>query len=185
MKKLLTFLSLFLVSLAGGCVTINIYFPAEEIKSAADQIVDEVWGDRPAQPESAQSRSLLLDLLVQPAMAEQNINIDTPEIRAIKAALKHRSEQVKSLLAKGAIGIGNDGYLKARDAGGDLKLQAEANKVLGAENADRRRLYQEIAKANGFPDKAREVEKIFASSWRAQAEPGWQVQDDGGGWSRR
>ncbi|MDP1716610.1 MAG: hypothetical protein Q8L40_00900 [Burkholderiales bacterium] len=42
----------------GGCVTINIYFPAAAAEKAADKIIDEVWqikkdadaasGDKPA-----------------------------------------------------------------------------------------------------------------------------------------
>jgi len=29
--------------LAGGCITINIYFPAAAAEKAADKIIDEVW----------------------------------------------------------------------------------------------------------------------------------------------
>lgn len=38
--------------LAGGCVTINIYFPAAAAEKAADKIIEEVWKlERPAPPE--------------------------------------------------------------------------------------------------------------------------------------
>jgi hypothetical protein len=41
---------------AGGCVTINIYFPAAAAEKAADRIIDEVWqlkGGAPApKPET-------------------------------------------------------------------------------------------------------------------------------------
>jgi hypothetical protein len=41
---------------AGGCVTINIYFPAAAAEKAADRIIDEVWqlkGGAPAlRPET-------------------------------------------------------------------------------------------------------------------------------------
>jgi hypothetical protein len=30
-------------TLAAGCVTINIYFPAAAAEKAADRIIDEVW----------------------------------------------------------------------------------------------------------------------------------------------
>jgi hypothetical protein len=29
--------------LAGGCITINIYFPAAAAEKAADRIIDQVW----------------------------------------------------------------------------------------------------------------------------------------------
>lgn len=54
-----TFLAALACLLAlGGCVTINIYFPAAAAEKAADKIIDEVWqikkdgdaaaGDKPA-----------------------------------------------------------------------------------------------------------------------------------------
>jgi hypothetical protein len=47
------------VSALGGCVTINIYFPAAAAERAADRIIDEVWQLKPdaakpaAKPETA------------------------------------------------------------------------------------------------------------------------------------
>jgi hypothetical protein len=39
----------------GGCVTINIYFPAAAAERAADRIIDEVWQLKPdaAKPPAA------------------------------------------------------------------------------------------------------------------------------------
>lgn len=47
--------------LAGGCVTINIYFPAAAAEKAADRIIEDVWqlkkseeaGQKPGKPESS------------------------------------------------------------------------------------------------------------------------------------
>jgi hypothetical protein len=58
-RKTATFLAALTGALAlGGCVTINIYFPAAAAEKAADKIIDEVWqikkggdaakGDKPA-----------------------------------------------------------------------------------------------------------------------------------------
>lgn len=45
-------------ALLGGCVTINIYFPAAAAEKAADKIIDEVWqlkkGQDGAAPQPAQ-----------------------------------------------------------------------------------------------------------------------------------
>lgn len=182
-KKLL---SLVILAIA-GCVTINIYFPAEEVKSAADQIVGEVWGtEKPATTEGP--RSSLLSDLVGPsnAHAQTDINVSTPRIQAIKQSLKTRAGEVKRELSRGAIGIGRDGYLKVRsEAVPDLAEQAKVRSIVAAENEDRRRLYEEIAKANGFPDKVREVQGIFAASWREQAEQGWYIEGPGGQWTTK
>jgi len=43
-RKTATFLAALTGALAlGGCVTINIYFPAAAAEKAADKIIDEVW----------------------------------------------------------------------------------------------------------------------------------------------
>lgn len=42
-------LSAMLLVAAGGCVTINIYFPAAAAEKAADRIIDEVWQLREGQ----------------------------------------------------------------------------------------------------------------------------------------
>ena len=44
MKKLWIVL---LLAFLGGCVTINIYFPAAAAEKAADMIIDEVWQATP------------------------------------------------------------------------------------------------------------------------------------------
>ena len=36
-----------------ACVTINIYFPAAAAERAADRIIDEVWGPKPAATKPA------------------------------------------------------------------------------------------------------------------------------------
>jgi hypothetical protein len=43
MKTTTLALTLLLGSVATGCVTINIYFPAAAAEKAADKIIDEVW----------------------------------------------------------------------------------------------------------------------------------------------
>lgn len=52
-----------LAVLVGGCVTINIYFPAAAAEKAADKIIDEVWqlhngrdGARKPEPPSTPSQ---------------------------------------------------------------------------------------------------------------------------------
>jgi len=66
-----------------------------------------------------------------------------------------------------------------------LKARAEATRLVKEENADRMRLYQEIARANGFPAKTAEVQAIFADSWRDQASKGWYLEAANGNWSAK
>ena len=50
MKTLRAVLVLTALTLAGGCVTINIYFPAAAAEKAADVIIDEVWSLKNGKP---------------------------------------------------------------------------------------------------------------------------------------
>ena len=179
-----------------SCVTINIYFPAEEVRSAADKIVSEVYGEggveKPAggsgQPEPKDGSSLWDILGPRSAYAVQQADVDisTPEIRAIRQAMKARNDQLRPYLDAGHIGIGLDGFLKVRTTDGlGLRERAEVNRLVNAENDDRRRLYEEIAQANNFPEKVDEVQEIFARTWREKAQPGWYLEQPGSGWKKK
>lgn len=195
MKKPFFAASLLTVLTIISCVTINIYFPAEELRGAADKIVDEVWGDRlpqemqPSVPPAKKENpgSSFLNLL-QPsvAYAAQDIDISTPEIRAVKASIKDRSAELFPYLDSGHVGLGYNGQLVVRDTEGlNLKERGEVNRLVKAENNDRQRLYKEISVANGFPDKEAEVQSIFADSWRDNAASGWYLEDAQGGWAKK
>jgi len=192
--KLLHRLSLLSCLAIVACVTINIYFPAEEVRHAADRIVNEVWGEHnqpkppattPAPADKPQSQ-LLRWLSVRTAEAAQDINVSTPEIRAIKQSMKARSGKLFPFLDSGNIGIGANGLLKVRTTDGlGLRERGLVTQLVQQENADRKRLYQEIAVANGFPDKADEVQSIFAGSWRDQAAKGWYLEQKNGSWVKK
>lgn len=185
MNRLLRLFPLLATALVAACVTINIYFPAEQVRGAADRIVDEVWGERaqdaaPAPPQKAPGSSFLRLLGPSQAYAAQDIDITTPEIRAIREAMKERSASLFPYLDAGKIGVGADGFLKVRTLDGlDLRSKGEVNRLVKAENDDRQRLYKEIAKANGFPDQVGEVQAIFAETWRQKAAPGWFLERNG------
>jgi uncharacterized protein YdbL (DUF1318 family) len=197
MKEFWRSLLLLTVMTVVSCVTVNIYFPAEQVRGAADRIVDEVWGERaagsePAQPAPAPAKpppkpdSFLRILGPTSAAAAQDINVSTPEIRAIREAMKERSGQLFPSLDSGHVGIGLDGLVKVRSTDGlGLKQRADIQRLVDAENQDRRRLYLEIARANGFPDKVDEVQAIFAESWSDKAAKGWYLEQEGGGWKQR
>lgn len=192
MKRLSWIVSVTAVCALLSCVTINIYFPAEEVRDAADRIVNEVWGERNGQPaetpaETAPGPGAWLQLLgPATAYAAQDINVSTPEIRAIKEAMKQRKPALQPLLQGGQVGLDADGLLAIRDlAGLDLRSRGQAKRLVEEENSDRLRLYREIARANDFPDKAAEVQGIFADSWRQQAPRGWYLRDSSGAWQRK
>jgi len=182
---------------AMACVTVNIYFPAPEVRAAAEQIVDETWGGAgaPAPAPGKQSgiaRRLLLvaaDVLSPPeAMAaDVDVNVSTAAIRALKDAMRKRAAELKPSLASGAVGIGKDGLLVQRDAGGlDLAAKAKVRRLVDSENKDRESLYREIATANNYgADRVADIRAIFAQTWKDKAEPGWWIQESGSSWKQK
>jgi uncharacterized protein YdbL (DUF1318 family) len=188
-----------LVFAIGSCVTINIYFPAAAVEKAADEIVEEVWGDEEKKPEKdkgGEPQGLLdnhvrfASLGIGPSEAyaqEADINVTTPAIRALKDSIQKRAASIKPYLEKGNAGISNDGLLVIRSTGGlSLKEKASLSRLIDSENKDREALYVEIAKANNFsPDRVPDIKKLFAKSWIKKARKGWWVQGADGKWSQK
>jgi uncharacterized protein YdbL (DUF1318 family) len=174
-------------ALVAGCITVNIYFPAPEVRRAAEQIVEETWGDQTgagvATPNAGESPSSWLSpLLPRAAYAQEvDINVSTAAIRTLKEGMKTRAAQLKPYLDKGHVGINQDGMLVVRNLDGvPLKDQATVRRLVEAENRDRESLYQEITKANNFgAERLDDVRKIFAETWVQKAERGWPIQRDG------
>lgn len=188
--------ALVLPLLAAACVTVNIYFPAPEVREAAERIVDETWGTQPAAPEAGPRSSLARRAVLAVARAaapreaqaaEPDVNVSTAAIRALKDSMKQRSAELRPYLAAGSVGVGKDGLLVVRDAASlDLASRAKAKRLVDAENADRESLYREIASANDYgPERVADIRAIFAGTWRDKAEPSWWVQGDDGAWKRR
>lgn len=186
---MLAFLIIALVS----CVTVNLYFPAAEMKKAADKMVDDEF--KGTTPDKPQQGSGLYDSIkhfsfgptAAYAAEEVDINVSTPAIRALKDSLKNRFPGLRPYLEKGSIGHNNRGYLEVRDANGlSLKEKAELNTLVTAQNKDRKALYTEILSANKLEQgKIGQVEKIFADSRREKSRAGWWIQDDNGQWSKK
>lgn len=167
------------VFLAGvfACVTINIYFPAEKVESVAGEIVKDIRGQGAegseavpkSEPESSlQERWFALFPFVGAAWAEDVTVVSNPAIRALKESMKSRYPLLRPFYQKGAIREGDDGFLVQTGSGEvSLKEKRDLNTLVSAENADRRRLYQEVAKAlNIDPSQVDRIGGIFAKEWQ-------------------
>ena len=177
-----------------ACVTINIYFPAAAAEKVADEIIKDIQSDSPApkQPEPTSENSVMpwsllrgletaLNVLVPAAQAaEADLSIDSAEIRQLRASMEARFAALRPLYVSGFIGIQADGLLTVRNpAGIPLKDRNQVSKLVAAENADRQRLYQAIANANGHPDWVTQIKSTFASRWIGNAQSGWWYQSSG------
>jgi len=192
-----------------ACVTINVYFPAAEAEKAADKIIDGiVGGAAPTEPtkrednkqgavreEAGPQRVLLaaaasvLDFIVPPAQAQgqPNLNVDTPQIRALTQSMEARFAQMKKYFDNGSIGLARDGLVQVRDQ--NLVPLPERNvvrKLIAEDNADRSNLYKEMAAGNGHPEWEADIRTTFAERWAARAaSSGWYYQDASGAWKKK
>jgi len=205
-------LKLLLAVLLAACVTVNVYFPAAAAEKAADQIIDQITQPGTAQPQgsnqnapapkpqssttapSSQSSVLLaaagnlLELLIPAANAQgaANLDVNTPEIRAVTGSLAARYQQLRPFLESGAVGLTADGHVEVRDANAvPLAERANVKRLVAEDNRDRDMLYAEVAKANGHPEWKNDIQTTFARRWIERAAPGTFYQDAGGGWKQK
>ncbi len=159
-----------------ACITINIYFPAEKVESAAKEIVEEIRGhvedDEKEKILKDEKQSLLLKtfmaLSCSYAFADEVTEVSNPTIRALKEQMKTRFAQIKPYFLKGRLNEGDDGYVILKSTEGlGLKETRDLKNLVSAENEDRRTLYEEVAKAlNIDAGQIEQVAEIFAIEWQ-------------------
>ena len=185
------FMVLTIVTLA-ACVTINVYFPEAAAERAADRFIQDVIGENDSQssavPPTGGAGFHLSGLLMASAYAQSpDINIDTPQVQAIKERMaeRHRS-QLAEWFSAGAIGLTRRGLVEIRDRQAvSLADRRNLERVVSDENADRNAVYREIAVANGHPEWEDDVRLTFARQWIANARSGWYYQAADGEWTRK
>jgi uncharacterized protein YdbL (DUF1318 family) len=80
----------------------------------------------------------------------------------------------------------NGGLIAVRDLNAvALRDRKTVKSLVADENADRKALYAEIARANGHPEWEADIRKTFAERWIANAPAGWYYQNAGGQWQRK
>jgi uncharacterized protein YdbL (DUF1318 family) len=192
--------------LIAACVTINVYFPAAAAEKAADQIIDTITGEvgsatktpagkAPTGRFEQERPNLLVAALGQALYAivpaaqaqEANLDISSPEIRAITASMQARFGQLVKYFDAGALGMTRSGLIEVRDASGvPLQERAVLTRLVAEDNRDREALYTAIATANNHPEWAADIRKTFATRWVERgARPGWYYQNAGGSWVQK
>lgn len=205
-----TLMSVFLLT---ACVTINIYFPAEAAEDAARIIVRDVLDEEEISNKeeagnasdeqssltvpyksfaqtysngSYQILTVLLNIVVAPAYAEADININTPAIAALRASMKSRAGSLKPFYASGAVGLSANAGVSIRDqATVPLKERNSVKKLVADENRDRSALYAEIARANNHPEWEADIRATFARVWIEEVPTGTWYQAANGAWAQK
>lgn len=189
------------LAVIAGCVTVNIYFPAAQVEKTAEKFVGDVYQEKPEpppekpseKPQSLNERDLfhgigrIARFGPAPAFAQEATTVSNATIRELKDQIGQRHQELLPFYRQGKAGIDKDGFLEVRDTGGlGLQQVASLKRLVEADNAARRRLYEEVARAlNLKPEQVPQVRQIFAKQWRDKAEDGWAVQADDGKWGRK
>jgi uncharacterized protein len=119
------------------------------------------------------------------AYAAADLEINTPAIAAIQASMQARHNQLLPHYGAGAIGLTKDGMIAVKDASAvPLKDRGGITGLVAAENADRAKLYKEIATANGHAEWQGDIQNTFAGRWIDKAQGGWWYQK-GDSWVKK
>lgn len=162
-------------------ITIDI---RQHIEQEATNTLDFIEGKtdslkEPAKPAKQEKTSWLRDVRnalspIAPAYAAE-LKSASPEVTRIAEGLRNRNADVQALKAKGVAGESNRGYLEMRpsDALKDPGERNEAQRLIAAENKDRKALYEEIAKLNREQKvSVSAVENVYAMERLRRGKPG-------------
>lgn len=192
MKKIFQALTLTLFVFTIGCVVIpdtfdaNINITIRHVEEQADDFLDFVEGesatlDQEANANESSSLQRAIDFIspVQVAYAAEASGTSSPRMQQIAASMKKRFPQVAAIKKTGAVGESNRGMLELvkPDLISDTEKKNEVQRILAAENKDRKALYQEIARLNSDQKMTvGAVEKVYAAKRIQRAQSGDLIQ---------
>ncbi len=139
---------------------------------------------------------LLLAGLALPAIAAEpvkdaakppiNLDIGSPTVIVVKHSLAQRTSRLVRFYESGEIGLGHDGFIYLRD-GSKMTLAKRqiAEKLIDAENPERRALIQALADSNGRRNDEAEVWALQRARWLQQWKSGWWLRDADAKWSKK
>lgn len=119
----------------------------------------------------------------------QRISIDAsdPLTIAIRHSMQQRSSRLVYFYNPGVVGLKNNGDVEIRDYSKVTKIAARqaAEKLVDAENADRRQLVAAIARHYKRPEATDEIRALFTRRWADEMKSGWWVQEAQGDWVQK
>jgi uncharacterized protein YdbL (DUF1318 family) len=163
----------------------HITLDIRQIKEQADDVLDYIEGKSDALPGVDASKpggntswfeNILEELSpIRLAYAEE-LKATSPRVTELAMKLRERHPQLEALKAQGCIGEDNRGYVEPRPSPAlrNPNAKNEAQKLVAAENADRKDLYLEIVALNkDNPDVTLTVvERIYAQRRLDRAKSG-------------
>lgn len=127
-----------------------------------------------------------LALAAGTARAELKIDISTPPVIVVKHAMEQRTSRLVRFYEPGILGLAKNGDIAVRDGSRMTLVQRQtAEKLIDAENSDRKALVYAIATGNHQPDAMDAVRTGLIKQWREHWKSGWYLQDDAGNWIKK
>lgn len=190
MKRLLSFCVAAGVVVALGCVNIPSKFEAHitvdirhHIEQQAASTLDYIEGRTdalPAEPVSAVpapslfQRTLCALSPINVAYA-QELRKTSPTITQIATKMRERFDQIQGIKSRNYAGENNRGYLDLRNTEqiANADERNEVQRLIAAENKDRKELYQEVTRINKDQDvSVAMVERVYAMERLRRARSG-------------
>ena len=201
------------MAVGAACITINVYFPEAAVKDLSQKIeeavVQEAERASDEAPEDASSsgthaasseptlaarwRAAVLPTLAawtaSPLQAAEVAGpaVTNPAIRKIVESRGRRLPEILPFKTSGVLGENKDALLEIRDlASLALKDRAVVQRLVKDENADRERMFKEIAAATGADlSSLSQIQATYAETLRENASPGDWIQMPDGGWKQK
>ncbi len=171
-----------------GCVVIpdtfdaNINITIRHVEEQAEDLLDFVEGESDSLELDASSDSSSLHRAfdaMKPTVvyAAESSSNTSPRIKQIATSMKKRFPEVKAIKKTGAVGESNRGILELvkPELITDAEKKNVLQRILAAENKDRKALYQEVARVNKDMTVG-VVEKVYAAEYAERAGKGDLIQ---------
>ena len=132
--------------------------------------------------------AVIIACIALPVLAAEPINLDigTPPVVIVKHSLAQRYSRLVRFYEAGVIGLGDDGLIYIRDGSRLTLVQRQiAEKLIDAENSERKTLIFAIADGNGRRNDQPEVWTAMIQRWKSQFKSGWWVRDAQGNWNKK
>ena len=191
MKRLVSALVAAGVIVGLGCVRIPKKFEAHitvdvrhHVEEQADSVLDFVEGksdtvsmeeEAPAPPGTSWLERVWQAVSPLPVAYAKELKMSSPAVTEITQRLRERFAQLEALKKKGCAGENNRGYVELREAKRieDPEERNHAQRIIAAENKDRKKLYKEMAQINKEDHvSVSMVERVFAQKHLERAKPG-------------
>ncbi len=200
MKKTLIALVVATMVIAVGCkittthkIEAHIVVDIRHINEQADDILDFIEGETdelPGVEDGASWMDRSIDALMpMPVAYAASLKTSSPLLTQIAKKMKARNAKVTATKATGAVGETNRGYLKIEKAekikGAEKKN--EIQRLIAAENEDRKNLYNEVARLNKSQKVTlKQIEAIYAQARLSRAKAGalFQLPPAGGNFNK-